>query len=138
MPKVHLIDKDESFCIGDGECWFRIRRVPMDVARDIRRRNTHRAEAGDGVGFARDVVDEDEVTVDTLDYAIQAWHGVVGRDGAEAACTRGAKAALPSPIRMQILTATYAANLDGAAVELKRFPTPWPPQGETGPLTRAD
>jgi hypothetical protein len=130
MPKVQLISKDESFIIGDAEHWYRIRRPPQEIVREIRRRHTVRIEPEmPGMPF-REETDEGEVDRDLLDYLVIEWGGIELTDGSPAPCTREHKAALPATEKNQIFGASGVINLSGeSGGSLKNLSGPSVAQG---------
>ncbi len=135
MPRIDLISKDETIRIGDAEGYFLIRRLPSEVAREIRERHTKRVESGEPRAESREETDWAEVELDQLDYIIQDWL-VHGPDGAPAPCTRANKAALPAATRVEVMAAAGAVNLAGdPSAPLRPWSAPSGPPAPAGGST---
>jgi hypothetical protein len=112
MPRIDLISKDEAITVGDAEGFYIIRRLPVEMAREIRDRHTKRIEPETPGAFPREETDWPAVELDQLDYVIQDWK-VFGPDGTPAACTRANKNALPRGERDAVLQVAGATNRSG-------------------------
>jgi hypothetical protein len=113
VPRIELISRDESFEIGDADHSYTIRRMHPDIEKEIRRRNTRWIEPNVGGEMRRQELDEIEWQKDRLDYILQAWYGILGVEGKEAACTRENKWLLPVSEKMQVLVAAGALDTRG-------------------------
>ena len=87
MPKVQIISKTESFEVAIGESVFVLRRPSRQVLAEIRKRHTRRVTRDEPGAFPEEVVDDQAIEQDMVDYVIQAWRGVAGPDGQDVPCT---------------------------------------------------
>lgn len=93
---IRLVDKDEKFTLEISGCKFFYRRLPADVAAEIRKRCTRRG-----------VVDQNAAADEAFRYCLLGWEGVEDAAGAAATFTVEAAMALPDPVKVELAKAIF-------------------------------